>query len=727
MLPNPLLSAAGLSTVWVFAARVAIAWFSAVPAVASHTQVDHTTLHPPDARVYLSVPDFPSIREAYGRTALGKLLRDPQMSALATALGGGEENLGRMLLALYAEQVEAGGAPPVIDICLRPLRAASLSVTLRGVDLGELAAEMSAWERAGDDPWALALQHLGVLVDLEFEDAQAARRALDLLLGQVGSEARSEGADPAPQAWRGVTAGVHLALCLGAVDEDAFARRVRGEEPGLAELGRLGEFGENGENEQNGGNEEDGRAARSRLDRRGVTVIEGFSTLVPNLSASPELARLAPLLYLVEGFLGPPVAMLLRGGSWRVSILEDGRFLTQGFHPLPAAHSPAAMLGAGPLDEAALDLLHPEAPVAWAARLDAGPLAGIGGSTLGGHVSPDLVRSLGSTLTASLLAPRSLVTAPPVLLTVALEDQQTFVREVENLLREIERRAVVSVERSEYRAVPLYTLRFPALLPWLPFDLAGFLRPTLAVLEDRALLCLLPSHAKREVRRILTRAAQLPTALERGELPPGVTELATADWLRYLGRIYSATRALLPLLPSDAANPLIVDPDSLPDVCSITRHFQPSLRWKRVEQGGVLHHLESSFGPEAGLGLALAALWMFVSAPQPTEPLAEESADTQRPLSEQSRAAGITRAGLADLTLALTLYRLDQGHPPASLQHLTLPTAGYPGGFLNGRPVAQDGWQNAFRYAPGDGAYRLWSTGADGIDQNGGGDDLRAD
>ncbi|MEE8466805.1 MAG: type II secretion system protein GspG, partial [Planctomycetota bacterium] len=120
-------------------------------------------------------------------------------------------------------------------------------------------------------------------------------------------------------------------------------------------------------------------------------------------------------------------------------------------------------------------------------------------------------------------------------------------------------------------------------------------------------------------------------------------------------------------------------------------------------------------------------LRMFVSAPQPTEPLAEESADTQRPLSEQSRAAGITRAGLAELTLALTLYRLDQGHPPASLQHLTLPTAGYPGGFLNGRPVAQDGWQNAFRYAPGDGAYRLWSTGADGIDQNGGGDDLRAD
>ncbi|MCH7925214.1 MAG: clan AA aspartic protease, partial [Planctomycetes bacterium] len=87
--------------------------------------------------------------------------------------------------------------------------------------------------------------------------------------------------------------------------------------------------------------------------------------------------------------------------------------------------------------------------------------------------------------------------------------------------------------------------------------------------------------------------------LTRGELPPGVTELATADWLRYLGRIYSATRALLPLLPSDAANPLIVDPDSLPDVWSITRHFQPSLRWKRVEQGGVLHHLESSFGPEA--------------------------------------------------------------------------------------------------------------------------------
>jgi len=721
MLSTPL-SSAGRS----LAARVCGVSVTVALAVASPPAQEHASLHPPDARLFLSVPDFPSVREAYGRTALGKLLRDERLSALATALGGGRENLGGVLLALYAEKVEAGEAPPVIDLCLRPLRAASLSVTLHGVDLAGLASEMSAGERAGEDPWALAAERLGVLVDLEFENAEAAAGALDLLLELVGAEARvatddAAGRDPAPLAWRGVTAGEHVALFLGAVDEDAFARRVRGEEPGLAALDEIDQ------SRLAQSPQDRAQRDRARLDRRGVTVIEGFSTLAPDLSASPELARLSPLLYLAEGLIGPPAALLLRGGSWRVGLLEDGRFLTEGFHPLPSQNSPGAILGAGPLDEAALDLLHPDALIAWAARLETSTLVELFQSSLDPELAADLLGSLGSSLTASLLEPRSLVTAPPVQFAVALDDHEAFLRGVEILMGELEDRGVVSVKRGKYRKIPLYTLRSATILPGLPFDLANFLKPTLAVLEDRALVCALPTQTKREVRRILTRDPQQPVALERAELPQGVTELATADWMRYLGRIYTAVRALLPILPADELQEWIVDPESLPEAWSLTRHFQPSVRWKRVEEGGVHHHMESSFGPEVGLGLVFGAVWLFGFGEGLRENPSPGPDDPSSPESAQSQAAGITQTGLTELQIAVTLYRLDQGHLPESLQQLTLPTPDYPGGFLNGRPLAQDGWGNAYRYALEDETYRLWSTGADGIDQYGGGDDLGAD
>ena len=171
-------------------------------------------MHPPGARLYLHVPDVQSVREAYARTALGKLLADPQLSSLAMALGGEQRDLGGALLALYTEQVEAGDLPPLVEVCLRPLRAASLSVTFDGGDLGELAAEMSAAELAGDDPWDRAAERLGVLIDLEFEDADAARRALELLATEAGVveiEAVVEGEDPVK--WEELTGLTLLNTC----------------------------------------------------------------------------------------------------------------------------------------------------------------------------------------------------------------------------------------------------------------------------------------------------------------------------------------------------------------------------------------------------------------------------------------------------------------------------------------------------------------------------------
>ena len=81
---------------------------------------------------------------------------------------------------------------------------------------------------------------------------------------------------------------------------------------------------------------------------------------------------------------------------------------------------------------------------------------------------------------------------------------------------------------------------------------------------------------------------------------------------------------------------------------------------------------------------------------------------------------------LATLGVALSVYSIDQGGFPSSLELLRQPTETYPGGFLDGGPVPSDGWLHELRYvvaANGKG-YRLWSQGPDGIDQDGAADDV---
>ena len=56
------------------------------------------------------------------------------------------------------------------------------------------------------------------------------------------------------------------------------------------------------------------------------------------------------------------------------------------------------------------------------------------------------------------------------------------------------------------------------------------------------------------------------------------------------------------------------------------------------------------------------------------------------------------------------------------------PTESYPRGFLDGPSLPADGWGRPYVYAVDEGGagYRLRSVGADGVDQGGEGDDVRA-
>ena len=81
---------------------------------------------------------------------------------------------------------------------------------------------------------------------------------------------------------------------------------------------------------------------------------------------------------------------------------------------------------------------------------------------------------------------------------------------------------------------------------------------------------------------------------------------------------------------------------------------------------------------------------------------------------------------LALLSDKLGVYHNDNDHFPAELSDLVRPTDSRPRGYLPEGAVPVDPWGRDFRYmADSKGAsFQLWSVGADGIDEEGKGDDI---
>ena len=169
-------------------------------------------------------------------------------------------------------------------------------------------------------------------------------------------------------------------------------------------------------------------------------------------------------------------------------------------------------------------------------------------------------------------------------------------------------------QRTEYRGATVYTWSFSALAGGqggmqlgLPIDPSSFSRPTVTVMDDRVLISTLPSHAKREVRRVAKLAeagqeAEVHAGLSAAELSGDATMVSFADWAVFYGNLYTQLRALAPMIGDlaggEADLPLPFKLDSLPDMDVLTRHFSASeRRWVKVDDG-FMDITVSSLGPE---------------------------------------------------------------------------------------------------------------------------------
>jgi len=144
---------------------------------------------------------------------------------------------------------------------------------------------------------------------------------------------------------------------------------------------------------------------------------------------------------------------------------------------------------------------------------------------------------------------------------------------------------------------------------------------------------------------------------------------------------------------------------------------------------------ESSFGPETPLMMAgMMYLGVGAGASRAEKPPAVETLSTQptTPVvpAEQAAAETLTRTNkaLRAVKTALAVHKSQAGRFANTLDELLVGTDAFPEGFLSDKKLPVDGWNRAliYRVAEDGKSYELRSLGPDGIDQSGGGDDVKA-
>jgi len=716
---------------------------------------DHAHLHPADADLYMCGPEAQTAFVATQEACLWRLMNDPEIAALM----GEEIDLPGSILGAFGG---AGLDDNTLAFLATSLNSASFSVS--GLDEFEASPQLSGITL--DEALSVLFEHEALVV-LDFSTAEEARAIMalstvvtsDLVVAAESSHESPAGTvkvtdyeivpgDSAHGLWSAAW-GSHIAVGLG-----------RAGAPGL--LARL-----NG-GESLAGTDHWIRGAEAMREEGGAPYINYHHNLVGDpwyaLAADEAELPVPDILFSgIELFFGGliPMGASEKHGSCRIvngeyvhEIMDFGR---------------AAAESTAPLSDDFLNLVNPEAVGVWSTTMEVGAVARTGHELIAellglpvDVVASELEYSVGASLeeflaplekgVAFYMLPISGATIPRFHAVVQLEDPVAYEEAWTKLSEFLKNQGAeyVEVQDRPYRKTPVFTLKpvsqaGPVTDPNSPFAAVssmGLANPTLtvAILPDRAVFGISASYVKRELRRLLKEAdaetAAHPLAESGAPCPAGVNYFGHLDWPEVVGGVYDTVTAFLPLIADAGAMPF--DIDAMPETETITQYFSSTDVWSRAGESGTYTLKRSPFGPETGLllGAAVTAgvfmgrsgeLVLGGDAPGASEePTLPVSAPVTPDTSAEDEARSETRRRLQEVKIGLVVYKGDKGGFPGALSDLLVPTSTYPRGFLNSDDLPTDGWGNPLRYSiqAEGGGYRLWSSGPDGVDNGGDGDDL---
>jgi len=724
----------------------------------------HPALHPRATDLYVEMPDVAAMMQAYRTAPPARFLDDEGVQKL----GGLTVQMGLDFGAILRAATPRLSTDP-----------AAQGLFVAG-DLSAASISFSGLDPAPGEPSELA-QRVGILVVCDFASAEGARN-MDAALQRAGwLESAAAPATPespaaggsaeeleldgqravltrhhldAPlfelEAWT-VTLGARWVLGAGRATPQDLARRRADPASSLPAHTEL--FA----------------AEQGFGPQQGTLVARIHSDLATVPFAGPDDVMFSAMLSTMLPFAGAR-------GVWRIQ-LQGERFVTESAYTRLDAQNPLdRLVTRSPVQRASAAAIPETAVGAWLGQVRASELPALFETWMGeppaeDKSAPDPARAarlgelfekgLGSNAVVSLLpfaGIQSLV--PQVLVSLDVEDRAAAAAALEALVEHVRSaRRDIAIEERAYRKIPLTTFTASAekketasasVLSAVP--LLGTLgsdapTPCFALLEDRLLIALKPAHVRTEIQRREKQAAEgkppAPHALaQEARCPADAVEVSTLDWSGLFGKLYDLVRGFAPMLSQ--GQPLPFDPASLPASSSFTKFFQPSFSWTRKTEHGLYTRAESSFGPETPLTI----LALFDGLQGNASPMgAMLAGGAPRPNGGAERAAGgangtapkpesakparddtreRTLAALRAVKTGVAVYRSQKGKAPATLAELLAPTESFPKGFLDPPQLPKDAWGRELRFEPDaqGGKYKLWSLGADGIDQQGTGDDV---
>jgi hypothetical protein len=221
------------------------------------------------------------------------------------------------------------------------------------------------------------------------------------------------------------------------------------------------------------------------------------------------------------------------------------------------------------------------------------------------------------------------------------------------------------------------------------------------------------------------------------EPPKGavLTSLSYGDTAKNFENGYTAILGVIPMMMMGMPPgfELPVDLSLLPTGETISQHLFGTVDMSyRVGERGQVTVSRGPFGAETGLVAAAGAAALVGVMATRTDGLRESmggggavvTSESERP--KPADPADQARLDLAEINSAITVYMIEYGKTPASLDDLVKPTPEYQDGLLNGaKSVPTDPWGHRYSYkVEGAERYMVWSFGPDGVDNSGAGDDI---
>ena len=723
-------------------------------AFALQSAPSHASLHPANIDAFFEVPDLPALIAEYDQAPVFRLLRDENIALSIQELTGEEFDFDGYLTAMLR-----GGISPDAMGVLRSVQAASLSLQFPAPAGGAEAAPPSFTAVVDFASVEVAQAVLAVLSDSATSSTPHPNSPLE---GTVSLQVQELAGLPL---WA-VTNGTRLIVAGGTIQPSEVALRMAaGDGAGMA--GHAGY-----------------QACGKHLEpASGATVIQGYSTRSPLdvLSGMSLPGNAAMVLEGIREVVQQFPDFLGGTRRWRLR-LAHGRFITEFVSLDPEANATAVVQGGRPMDPAWLDTVDPEAMLLYSTALDGAglltdlqsALRGIGRKTgqeidvagfeaeLGIPLA-DIFGQLGPGFVAYAKPLRG-IAIPESYAWIELRDPGAFAAQVAALADSVGAKFPgFSLRTRDYRvkdqatgeriAFPVSTLTFPPELLELPPMVS--VSPAFTVAKGMLLVSLSPMHLKRELKRLYggnaaageldpstetespgagppgdpgagegSRGATAPALSSWSQgLPPNTESVIVMDWGLLIGGLVSMAKSLGPMLP------IPFDAQALPEPETITRHFAPTVHYSRRVEGGTYRRNEASFGPEIWIGGVVAGLFAFRDQVASGFGGMVESGPVARagtkPVGEDGQKLA-TKMALQKVRMAIAVYRTEFGSPPSSLEDLVQPTDTYPGGFLEEGQVPHDGWGAALHFERDVDAatYRVWSSGPNGIDEGGSGDDI---